>query len=533
MAKVLFINPSYLRTYGTNQAGVANPVYPVLGLAALAGAARRAGHVPEILDLSYRVYDPDELRRHIVAGGYDVVGVTATTPLINQARDISFLVKDISKDIVVIAGGAHPSAMPRETIRESLLDAVVVGEGDLTIVDILDGKPFGDIAGVCWRDHGESVLNPARAMIADLDELAMPAWDLYPLDEYRGRITKIIARNTPLATIEFSRGCVFKCDFCGSKNTMGLGYRKKSAERCAEEMLYLQKLGYREALLTDDIFTSDNEWAVSVCEEFIRRGVKVGWTCTNGIRVDSANRKLFETMKRAGCYRVHFGFESGNDEVLKAFGKGGKATLQQGLEAVRMARAAGLETWGMFMFGLSADTVDTMNDTIAYARQVEVDVMKFGITIPFPGTPMFNEMHKAGNVKTYDWDDYNVYNEANSIIRHPVLDWDTIQQTYRRAYIECYYKNPRYILRRFVRSVKTYELFWDGYFFVRFLTMLLTQPKAPEHENYAFRAQWEPLNIKPATIESYEVPVVRLSKARRARGLPIIDAPAELEIKPS
>ena len=233
-------------------------------------------------------------------------------------------------------------------------------------------------------------------------------------------------------------------------------------------------------------------------------------------------------MKRAGCYRVHFGFESGNDEVLKAFGKGGKATLQQGLEAVRMARAAGLETWGMFMFGLSADTVDTMNDTIAYARQVEVDVMKFGITIPVPGTPMFNEMHKAGNVKTYDWDDYNVYNEANSIIRHPVLDWDTIQQTYRRAYIECYYKNPRYILRRFVRSVKTYELFWDGYFFVRFLTMLLTQPKAPEHENYAFRAQWEPL-----TIESYEVPVVRLSKARRARGLPIIDAPAELEIKPS
>ncbi|WIM05107.1 MAG: B12-binding domain-containing radical SAM protein [Candidatus Nitricoxidivorans perseverans] len=517
MAKILLINPSYLRTYGTNQAGMANPVYPVLSLATLAGAAQRAGHRPEILDLSYRAYDPEELRRQITRGGYDVVGITATSPLVNQTRDISFLVKDISSDIRVIAGGAHPSALPVETIHESALDAVVVGEGDMTIVDILDGKQFSDVPGICWRNGDTPVMNAPRPMVMDLDELAMPAWELYPVDEYRGRITKIIAKYAPLATIEFSRGCVFRCDFCGSKNTMGLGYRKKSPERCAEEMLYLQKLGYREALLTDDIFTSDNDWAVAVCEEFVRRGVKVVWTCTNGIRVDSANQKLFEMMKRAGCYRVHFGFESGNDAVLRAFGKGGKASLQQGIEAVRMARRAGLETWGMFMFGLSADTMESMTDTIAYAKKVEVDVMKFGITIPFPGTPMFNEMHKLGRIKTYDWDDYNVYNEANSIMDHPHLSWSTIKEYYHRAYVECYYKNPSYILRRFIRSIKTAELFWDAYFFVRFWLMLSSQPDTPDQENYAYRHWWEPLNIPPSSIRAYEVPVVRMKRPYKNR----------------
>lgn len=509
MSSLLLINPSYLRTYGGNHAGIANPVYPIMSLAALAGAARRAGHTVEILDLSYRPYDPEYLGTKIRHGGYDVVGVTATTPLVNQMRDISFLVKDVSPGTRVIGGGVHASSLPQETMQESALDAVVVGEGDLTIVEIMDGVDFSNIKGICWRDGERIVLNEPRDMVTDLDTLAMPAWDLYPIEEYKRRITKIIARYSPITTIEFSRGCVFKCDFCGSKQTMGLGYRKKSPSRCADEMLFLQDLGYKEVVLVDDIFTSDNAWALAVCEEFIRRGVKVAWTCTNGIRVDSANTELFRMMRRAGCYRVHFGFESGNDQVLKAFGKGGKASLQQGIEAVNAARAAGLDTWGMFMVGLSADTAETMQETIDFAKKVKVDVMKFGITVPFPGTPMFNELHRIGRIKTYDWDEYNVYNEARSIFDHPRLDWDLIQSMYRKAYVECYYKNPSYIARRFLRSLRTLEFFWDAYFSIKFLFMLKTAPQDAESENYAYRDRWEPLNIDPKKITERKYPVVR------------------------
>jgi anaerobic magnesium-protoporphyrin IX monomethyl ester cyclase len=519
MAKLLLINPSYVRTYGTNQAGLANPVYPVLSLACLAAAARRAGHHVEIHDLSYRTYDPQTLKRAIIDGGYDAVGITATTPLVNQMRDISFLIKDISPNILVIGGGAHASSLPVETMRESALDYVVYGEGDETIVDILNAKPAFEILGVCWRDGSKIIRNAPRPLIHDLDLLPMPAWDLYPIEEYRGRITKILSRYSPMTTIEFSRGCVFKCDFCGSKNTMGFGYRKKSPERCVEELKYLVSLGYREVLLTDDIFTSDNNWAVAVCKAIIRSGVKIAWTCTNGIRVDSANDELFQVMKQAGCYRVHFGFESGNDAVLKAFGKGGKASLAEGIRAVNLARKAGLDTWGMFMLGLSADTESTMCDTINFARKIPVDVMKFGITVPFPGTPMFTNMTRTGNIKTYNWDDFNVYNETSVIFDHPSLSWESIQSHYRKAYIKCYYLNPRYVFRRLIRSVRLGEVGMDVGLMVRFLPMLLTRPEAIGPEKYAYRDRWQPLNISRDDINSYPVQQVRKLGEKTVHGI--------------
>ena len=161
MAKIILINPSYLRAYGANQAGIANPVYPILGLAALAGVAKSRGHAARILDLSYRPYDPSFLKDYINAEKPDVIGITATTPLVNQMRDISFLVKDISKDILVLGGGEHPSSLPRETMAESRLDAVVVGEGDETFGEIIDGHSLDSIRGIQWRKGSVVSIPPA------------------------------------------------------------------------------------------------------------------------------------------------------------------------------------------------------------------------------------------------------------------------------------------------------------------------------------------------------------------------------------
>ena len=100
------------------------------------------------------------------------------------------------------------------------------------------------------------------------------------------------------------------------------------------------------------------------------------WSCSNGVRVESADDDLFRSMKKAGCYRLSFGFESGNDEVLKAFGKGGRATVKQAGKAVKMARKAGIDVCGFFMVGLSADTEKSMNDTIEFARTLPMDLMR-------------------------------------------------------------------------------------------------------------------------------------------------------------
>ena len=140
MAKVLLINPSYNPSYGGVKASIVNPIMPTLGLATIAATALQKNHKIEILDLSWRPYNYEMVRNTIQKNKSDVVAITATTPLMNQLRDMSVLIKDISKNILVLGGGAHPSAMPTETLRESMLDAVFVGESDFTFADVCDGK---------------------------------------------------------------------------------------------------------------------------------------------------------------------------------------------------------------------------------------------------------------------------------------------------------------------------------------------------------------------------------------------------------
>lgn len=468
MAKALLINPSYYDSYGTAKAAIVDPVYPTLSILTVAAGAEKAGHQIEILDLSYRQYDYQMVMDKIKDFKPDVVGITATTPLMNQLRDISVLTKSVSKDIRVIAGGSHVSALPKESIMESMIDIVVVGEGDTTLAEVLDGNALKNIRGIFYRNGNDIIETPSRPFVQDLDSLPMPAWHLYDAQEYKYKISRLLARRRPLAMAEFSRGCIYTCDFCASKNTMALGYRKKSPERCAEEVKLMYKYGYREFALADDIFTSDNKWAKSVSEAISKTGVDMLWTCTNGIRVESCDKELFRAMRKAGCYRVSFGFESGNDKVLKDFGKGGKACLDKGVEAVRMAREAKIDTSGFFMLGLSPDTEKTMRDTINYAKRLPLDMMKFGIAIGFPGTKMFNEYRKKGMVKTYNWDDYFIYT-TQPLFNHDHLSFQKVQEYMETAYNEAIFRNPRFMWRRFIRGVKTFEFFWDAYYFLKIL----------------------------------------------------------------
>jgi anaerobic magnesium-protoporphyrin IX monomethyl ester cyclase len=485
MARVLLINPSYAGSYGSAKASITNPIFPTLGLTAIAATALQGGHHVDILDLSYQEYDWHLVKDRIVETKPDIVGISVTTPLMNQLRDISVLCKDISKDILVVGGGAHLAALPTESMAESMLDLAVTGEGDWTFREICDGRAPQDILGVYYRDGGGNVLYTGpRPLISNLDDLPMPAWHLYNPEEYKRRISRLLCKVPPVTMAEFSRGCVFTCDFCASKMTMALGYRKKSPERCAEEVKLMHSLGWREFMVADDIFTSDNAWAADVCDAIIKTGVKMAWSCTNGIRVESADEELFDKMAKAGCYRVSFGFESGSDEVLKAFGKGGRASKEQGKIATRKARRAGIDVMGFFLLGLSPDTEETMTDTIEFARGLELDLLKFGITIAFPGTRMFNEYAREGLVRSYDWDDYYIYTEK-PLFAHRNLSYDTILRYMQIAYRRAVVGNPGFILRRGVRGIRTGEFFWDAYYALTFFLLPASNANGQSNAYYA------------------------------------------------
>ena len=503
-SKVLLINPSYHPSYGGTKASIVNPICPTLGLATIAATALERGHEVEILDLSWKPYNFNQVKDYILKRKPDIIGITAVTPLMNQLRDITVLAKDISKDILVVGGGPHPSALPEESLRESMLDAVFIGEADYSFADICDGYPLSDISGLVYRNSNDEILSTGlRPPIGNLDDLPMPAWHIYNIKDYY-RMSRLLAKRLPIVMAEFSRGCVYRCDFCASKITHALGYRKKSPKRCAEEVKYMHSLGYKEFWLTDDIFTSDQKWATKVCNEITSTGVGVSWTCTNGIRVESADDNLFRALRKSGCYRVAFGFESGNDKVLKAFGKGGRATVQEARRAVKLARAADIDTSGYFMVGLSSDTEESMNDTIKFARKLPLDMMKCSVTIAFPGTKMFNEYVDKGLVRSFDWDEYMMFT-AEDLFAHENLKFGVIQEYMKKFFFRCILSNSSFIIRRIIRGIRTGEFFWDLYYSLKFILLPTTGNKTKS--NYYAKERWPKHDFKkqPPKPANYQI----------------------------
>ena len=509
--KVLLVNPSYSPSYGGTKAGIVNPVCPTLGLATIAATANERGHEVEILDLSWRPYDYQLVKERILKFKPDIVGITATTPLMNQLRDLTILIKDISNNIFIVGGGAHPSALPVESLGESKLDAVLVGEADYTFAELCDGDKLVDIPGLYYRKNNEVVFSGERTPIANLDDLPMPAWHLYNIKDYY-KMSRLLARRLPLTMAEFSRGCIYKCNFCASKITLALGYRKKSPERCAEEVKYMRKLGYREFFLTDDIFTSDQKWAKKVCDAITAANVDMIWTCQNGIRVESADEEVFRSLKKSGCYRLSLGLESGNDEVLKAFGKGGRANVNQAIRAVKLARAAGIDTNGYFMVGLSSDTEESMKDTIEFARKIPVDMMKCSITIAFPGTKMFNDYVDKGLVRSFNWDDYMMYT-SKDLFAHEHLNYKTIQKYMNFFFTHCMLYNPRFVFRRIIRGIRTGEFFWDLYYAIKFYLL----PATGNNIKSVYYAQdrWIQYDFKKKPPKPANYQIVRKSQLRK------------------
>lgn len=469
VAKILLINPSWLPTYNNTIGVLTAQFYPSLTLAMVAANVRSKGHKVEILDYSYRKLDICNVLSIIKKEGYDIVGFTSTTPLFPQIILLSREIKKISKSIFTIAGGPHCSALPEESICEADLDAVCAGEGEYLLAQIADGENLDKIAGLTYKQKdGKIRVNENRPWLQNLDDLPMPAWDLFNLNDYKLLASPLVSKNPPVGFLETTRGCVYKCDFCANIPNYGRLLRKKSIDRVIEEVKYLKSFGFNEFALTDNIFTTDVERTKEICRRIINEKVKISWQCHNGIRVDTGDEEMFKLMKKAGCYRVAFGFESGNDEILRKFGKGGKASMEQAFNIVRMVRKAGIEILGYFMLGLLDDTEETMIETIEFGRKLDLDLVKIGYCIPFPGTSMYNTLKQKRLLKSKSWESYNVYKLVDLFI-HPNVKSDVLEKYYKLAYRRMIYTNPRFILRRFKRALVEGKIIQEAYYFTKFV----------------------------------------------------------------
>lgn len=447
--------PSAIRAYGKSVLkGIMAP-RPFLSMAELAGSVLKVGKDCKILDLQSTNHPFRDIEKSIQEYQPDIIGLTFTTLLFDEAKKISRFIKDHHPNIPIIVGGVHSSIYPEEVIKEKTIDIVAFGEGDITLQEVMGGKPLKSIKGIFYKDKkGEIKRNPPRPLIQNLDDLPMPAWHLFNVGMYMN--PKAVARRSPVGTIGTSRGCVYGCTYC-NKSVFGRLFRAKSVKRVVDEFELMLKSGFREIQVWDDMFATNLQRAKDICDEIVRRKLKFLWQLECGVRVNCVDEEFFKKCAKSGCYKVAFGFESGSDYILKSINKG--TTTLQARNAVKWAKAAGMETTGFFMLGLPEDTIETMEQTIKFACSLDLDYAKGTILVPLPSTPLFDDFEKKGLIKTKDWSRYN-FHTASKVYTHPTLDWDTLEKYYDKFHKRFYFR-PSYMVKRLIRSLKKGELLDD------------------------------------------------------------------------
>mgnify|MGYP001818630763 CR=1 FL=1 len=392
--RVLLINPFY---------PISETPSPPLGLSYLAGALSHAGVEVKILDLVVFPYSRSRLKTLIETFKPALVGLTAVTMTFDNAMAVVKDLKGIDPDLLTVMGGPHVSFCAGETLENHPeLDVIAIGEGEHTIVDLCrtvdGGLGPAEVRGIVYRRGAEIHHTDPAEPIENLDELPLPDRGLLPLGRYR-------ALKMPIS-ITTSRGCPFKCIFCVGRKMVGARVRYRSPVKVVDELQYLGTLNFSQINIADDLFTANKNHCLGVCNEIIKRGLRLTWT--SFARVDTVSDEVLTRMKTAGCTAVSFGIESANPRILKTIKKG--ITLDQVEAAVGMCQRAGITPFASFILGLPGETPGTIKETMDFGERLKHQGLAFGFHLlaPFPGTEIREKCDQYGiRILTDDWSRYH------------------------------------------------------------------------------------------------------------------------------
>jgi radical SAM superfamily enzyme YgiQ (UPF0313 family) len=383
---------------------------PCIGLAYIAAILLKRGFEVEVMDYFGENLSYDDLKNRLDSYRPDLVGITTLTPSAPVVERMCTIIRERAQQNKIILGGIHASLFYEDFLSNGLADIIVHGEGEETIYEILDhlngNKKLADIKGIAFIENGKVVNTGDREPPRDLDSFPFPAWHLFPYREYG--MLPFADIKKPTLSISGSRGCPYRCTYC-SLDYMGKFYRKRSPESIADEFEYLYKnFGVRQVGFIDPIFPFDEEHTTLVCEELIRRGLNKNVVWISETRPDRLNRKLLNLMYRSGARRLLFGIESGTQRVLNRINK--RLDLELTKEVINMAHKEHIHIVGLFMIGLPDETEEEIEETIRFSIESDVDFAKFAITVPFPGSQLYDEMVAAGKLNRKDWENFTTFN---------------------------------------------------------------------------------------------------------------------------
>ncbi|MBN2890729.1 MAG: radical SAM protein [Bacteroidales bacterium] len=459
---ILLINPPQENTL---QAGIEDDFvdiigyYPPLGLMYMATMLKNNGYDVKILDCVPMNIRYDKIKSIVADFQPFAVGISTFTMSMIDVLNTAKVVKDISSNIHVILGGHHTLLYPKQSVKYSNVDYILIGEADYTFPQLLNAleNDFSDeeilkIQGVGFYRNGVEKINYSRAIVENLDDLPFPDRSMLPMEIYQS----IVGRNKMVATVMSSRGCPFKCTYC---YTPSKKYRSRSTENIMQEVRYLISLGYKEIFFFDDLFALKPEKVIEFAKALVVENIKIDWSFRG--RINAVTEEMIYEVKKAGIHRIQFGIESGVDKTLKRVKKG--ITTEQIINVIKWCKKAKITTIGNFMIGLPDETEADINETLKFSRKIGLNYSQYSILVPYPFTEIYTEAMQKGLFSKDYWlefsnDPYGTYKNFKVEYWTETVSEEFLFKTIKQSFKRFYFR-PITILNK-LREIRTLREFW-------------------------------------------------------------------------
>lgn len=411
---------------------------PPLGLAYIAACLRRdAGVTPLLIDSVAAHHNEAEVLSELRQAQPILLIIAAGTATFDTDASFVRKCKDSVPGLKAIVLGTHATALPDDALAVGVFDWVVRGEPEQTCVELvnalLSNKLTDTIQGTSLLFDGSARHNPARLLLENLDDLPHPARELYLS---RAKYSPPFVTSGLFDVILTGRGCPFSCVYCSTGAYYGRSYRAHSVDRVLSELHAMKEEYHVESFgIWDDTFTLNKARVLEICRRITEENLRIRWMCMG--RVDRVDEETVQAMKKAGCYQIIFGVESGVQKVLDAMKKG--ITVEQVKTAFAVCRKVGMEASAFFMFGNLGETEEDVQVTINFAKSLAADYASFNICTPYPGTELYQLTRQEYSGR--DWSSYDALHTDKG-------GYEAILGEYvRKAYRE-FYLRPGYIWRR-------------------------------------------------------------------------------------
>jgi len=458
--RILTLNPPFHPRYSRGQRSPAviksGVIYYPIWLALATGVLEQHGFQVKLVDAPAAGHDLGYVLDLVDSWQPRLVVLDTSTPSIYNDVEVAQAIKQREPDAFVVLVGPHVSALPEESMHLGrAVDAVARREYDYTIRDLAlalqGGAALSDVLGLSYRHDGKIVHNADRPLIRDLDALPFVS-EVYKrhlrIEDYFYSIARY-----PEITLVTGRGCPHRCTYCMWPQTLtGRGYRRRSAANVADEFEFIQREfpQVREIFIEDDTLTVNERHTVALCQELIRRGVRLPFTANS--RADVSYETL-RWLKQAGCRLLCVGFESGDQAVLDAIHK--DIQVEEFYRFAHDARRAGVMVHGCFMAGNPGETRRSLDRTLRLALALPLDTAQFFPLMVYPGTAAYAWAQRNGYLISEDFRDWLTPEGLHkSVVSRPDLPADELvhwcDDARRRFYLR-----PRYVWAK-VREIVTH-----------------------------------------------------------------------------